>query len=503
MKKLRSVFALLVVLALSCGAAFAAPSAADLASAGIEEKMWGAFGVRDLKGLGEASDSVIATLLKGQVPEEMLQKMIATMKNADIRIGLTEEYEPKGFSFAAQTAGEFNLADYGSLKAPEFTLTAPAGTALTPLGSVEADEVGVINFAKLERDGAVYMIGATGDPAVLSKMAAAPEGNKDALYYTPANVWGQICVPPEVLEGEGVAMPLPVKCELGIQDTAKSVRFLLWSNVIEEVSAIRGKDFLAEMNGGFATEKPFLMGSGTLQVLCNVALSFLPENLKAEDFAADADTLTMINDTVGQLQAVGMTWEDLVKVLRNNVTIGIAGKLTTPMGEFPGLYLHLKGISETVAATLVHMAGATAPEMAGAAVTPFEKGAWKGVHAVEPVPAFVAGGPEGLLVGAMDMDQFGASPAVIPEIAPAAEAPNCFALAVNVKDLLPALKKINEAMGAMIYGEDEDMKSTVESVFMGLDVFDALLVDMKNADTLSLEFFFDPAKLTAVLGMLM
>ena len=128
MKKLRSVFALLVVLALSCGAAFAAPSAADLASAGIEEKMWGAFGVRDLKGLGEASDSVIATLLKGQVPEEMLQKMIATMKNADIRIGLTEEYEPKGFSFAAQTAGEFNLADYGSLKAPEFAAIINAAT---------------------------------------------------------------------------------------------------------------------------------------------------------------------------------------------------------------------------------------------------------------------------------------------------------------------------------------------------------------------------------------
>ncbi|MDY3869276.1 MAG: hypothetical protein SOZ52_07885 [Pyramidobacter sp.] len=502
MRKFRMLLALCVALSLSCASAFAAPSAADLASGGFAAKDWAAFGVRDVKAIADSKNPVIAKMIKDQLSAASVPAETA-LHSLDVRVELkvTEDggVLPGAIALAGELLRPLTEAEIAtmSLAKTDVAVNAPEGMKLNVLGTIETEEVGKLIIAVLERDGKQYLVGAT-TAEVLGAVAAAPEGNKEVRDYTSSNIWIQGSVSAEVMEAMGAPAALPFIAELGIQDTEKSVCLRLWTNVVDHMSAAAGKDLRAAMTGGFATKKPLLMGNGPLMALFNMAMSYVPEQLKVEDVVADEASRAMVSGTVEGLSELGASWADVINILRNNVTIGVAGNLTTPFGKFPGLYLHVGGVSEALGKMLVQMAAASGEEMLGAAPAPFTNGTWSGVQVASPVALFIASGAEGFIAGAMDMDQFGTVPTVVPEISAVAEAPTCLSLAVNVKDLLPVLRNLNETVVPMM--EDDEVTFMSMMALGVLEYFNAATVEMKTADMLSVELFLNAENMAKLLA---
>ena len=191
-----------------------------------------------------------------------------------------------------------------------------------------------------------------------------------------------------------------------------------------------------------------------------------------------------------QLAQVGFTWDDLVRQLRGNITLGFAGKLNAPMvGEIPGVYLNTTDVDVAKVAPLVEMAAQQLGGMVGKA-EPYEANGWKGYKFSGMVSGLLATGENGLLAAAMNADQFGTVAEVEPGMAAAVE-PRNFALALNTKVLQPVLKKLFADYGDQLLemaGEGaKGAKDIIQQVIDNLGMVDSFSLVNADENTFILE----------------
>ncbi|MGI6076519.1 MAG: hypothetical protein ACOYD9_09235 [Pyramidobacter sp.] len=501
MKKFCSFLVITAAVMLAATCASAAPRPEDLTSAFVNAGDWAAIGIRDVQALvNEPADALLARALK-LLPAEQVKKYGDMAVAVDMRASLNDESDVDKVALAMEikrtvTADDFN--DVPEFKAEDFAVTAPVGTTITSVGTVDTEEesLGLIYLANLERDGVKYLIGASSDPANLAIMAAAAENTPLARIHTPANLCLQAQISPESLSEMDITASLPFSMEIGIEDTPTSVKAILWTNTVDELNATLNKDLRALFNGGTASKAPLTMGS-PLAGLLNISASFLPKDFKLSDLIDDADTVKEIEEEVDEtLSAVGLEWSDLVKVLRGNVTLGIAGTLEAPLvGTFPGLCLHLSDMDSAKATTLIAM---LTEQMKGLGSEPdnYNADGWKGSIFSAPVSLLLAHGEKGMILAGMNADNFGQTPQIAPALAPAVE-PRNFALAFDVKALQPALKALFDAFGDTL--DDEDDKEIASMVLDNISTLNALSLVSIDADTFVLEVVPDPAKIDTLL----
>ena len=488
----KSLMAFVLALALAA-TAFAAPRAGDLTMGSVGDANWVGFGVRDMDAfLNRPADSLLARALQLAPIPAAIGKLGAW----DARIAASDDFEKiDKFFLAVELKGdvtfdEINMA--GNAKPADFTVAAPAGAKVTPLAVVETGDemVPKVNMAVLERDGAKYLLAASGDPALLAGLAAAPEGNTAVVARTAANVWIQAHAKKDVVE-----LPLDLDCEIGVEDTPTSVRAIVWANVCDEICALAkeelGKDLRAVLTGGAQTKAPLLFGKAPLAALLNVSASFLPEGFKLADIMPAEEAAEAEKEVVEQISQVGFTWEDLVKALRGNLTLGFAGKLNAPMiGEIPGVYLHATGVDAAKVAPLISMGAQQLAGMIGAKAEPYEANGWHGFQLSGMVSGLIAAGENGLLAAAMNADQFGMVEAVEPGMAAAVE-PRNFALALNTKELQPVLKNLFEKFGDQLLemaGEEaKGAKDVIKQVIDNLNLVDAVSLVAADENTFIIE----------------
>ena len=486
------------VLALTLAAtAFAAPRAGDLTAGAVGDANWVGFGVRDTDAfLNRPADSLLARAQKMAPMPEALGKLGAW----DARLTATEDFEKiDKFYLAVELKGdvtfdEINMA--GNAKPADFTVTAPAGATVTPLAVVETgdEQVKKLNMAVLERDGAKYLIAANGDPALLAGLAASPEGNAAVVARTPANLWIQAHLTKAFLEANNADLPKDFDCEIGVEDTETSVKVTLWTNLYDEICELAskelGKDLRAVFTGGAQKKAPLLFGTAPLSALLNLSASFLPENFKLADIVPAEEAAEAEKQVMAQLAQVGFTWEDLVKQLRGNITLGFAGKLNAPMvGEIPGIYLNTTDVDVAKMTPLIDMAAQQLGGMVGKA-EPYEANGWKGYKFSGMVSGLIVTGANGLLAAAMNEDQFGTVAEVELGMAAAVE-PRNFALALNTKALQPVLKKLFETFGDQALeaaGEGaKSAKGIIKQVIDNMNMVDAVSLVAADENTFVLE----------------
>ena len=486
------------VLALCLAAtAFAAPRAGDLTAGAVGEANWVALGVRDMDAfLNRPADMLLGRALKMAPMPESIGKLGAwdARGTADVNFEKLDKFVMAVELKNDVTFDEINLAE--NAKPADFTVAAPEGTKITPLAVVDGgDEVGKVNVAVLERDGAKYLVGANGDPALLAAMAAAPADNAAVTARTAANVWIQAHLTQAFLKANGAELPADFDCEIGVEDTKTSVKVIFWSNLCDEIFALAnselGKDLRAVLTGGAQTKAPLLFGKAPLAALLNLSASFLPENFKLADIMPAEEAAEAEKQVMEQLAQVGFTWEDLVKQLRGNLTLGFAGKFNAPMvGEIPGVYLHTSGVDAAKVAPLLSMAAQQLAGMIGAKAEPYEANGWHGFQLSGMVSGLIAAGENGLLAAAMNADQFGMVEAVEPGMAAAVE-PRNFALALNTKELQPVLKNLFEKFGDQLLemaGEGaKGAKDVIKQVIDNMNMVDALSLVAADENTFVIE----------------
>ena len=537
MKKFRSFFLITAAVLLTSVCAAAAPRPGDLTAVLVNSGDWGAFGIRDVQALmNKPADALMARALK-MLPAEQVKKYADIAAAVDMRVGLSEDDDKVALAVETKRAVTAeDLADLPGFKAGEFSVTAPEGTVITSVGTVDAEDnpQKLIYLANLERDGAKYLIGASPDPANLAVMAAAAENNSLVTSHTPANLWLQIQVSPQTLANEGAPISLPFSVEIGLEDTPSSakaivqtnvvdklegklkkdlrslfnggaaskapltmgaspssVKVIVWTNIVDELGAMLNKDLRSLFNGGAASKAPLTMGASPLAGLLNISASFLPENFKLSDLIDNADTVKEIEENITAALAVtGLEWNDLLKILRGNVTLGIAGNLEAPVvGTIPGLYLHLSGMDPAKAAPLVSMLSEQIKGLGGEPAD-YDANGWKGSTFSAPVSLLLAQGEKGMILAGMNADNFAQTPKIAPALASTAE-PHNFALALDVKVLQPVLKTLFNRFGETI--ADEGSKSTVSMVLDKLSMLSALSLVNTDADTFVLEVTPDPS----------
>ena len=483
MKKSLMAFVLALCLAAT---AFAAPRAGDLTAGAVGDANWIALGVRDMDALlNRPADMLLGRALKMAPMPESIGKLGAW----DARGTAAKDFDKlEKFVMAVELKGdvtfeEINLAE--NAKPADFTVAAPEGTKITPLAVMEAgEEVGKVNLAVLERDGAKYLIGANGDPALLAAMAAAPADNAAVVARTAANVWIQAHLTKAFLEASDADLPKDFDCEIGIEDTKTSVKVTLWTNMYDEICELAskelGKDLRAVLTGGAQTKAPLLFGTAPLAGLLNLSASFLPEGFKLADIVPAEEAAEAEKQVMAQLSQVGFTWEDLVKILRGNVTLGFAGKFNAPMvGEIPGVYLHVTGVDASKVAPLLGMGAQQLSGMLGGKAEPYEANGWHGYQLSGMVSGVLAAGENGLLAAVMNADQFGMVAEVEPGMAAAVE-PRNFALALNTKVLQPVLKGLFEKFG------DQALEAAGEGAKGSKDIIKQVIDNMGMVDSVSL-----------------
>lgn len=494
LKKFRSFFLITAAVLLTSVCAAAAPRPGDLTAVLVNSGDWGAFGIRDVQALmNKPADALMARALK-MLPAEQVKKYADIAAAVDMRVGLSEDDDKVALAVETKRAVTAeDLADLPGFKAEEFSVTAPEGTVITSVGTVDAEDnpQKLIYLANLERDGAKYLIGASPDPANLAVMAAAAENNSLVTSHTPANLWLQIQVSPQTLANEGAPISLPFSVEIGLEDTPSSAKAIVQTNVVDKLEGKLKKDLRSLFNGGAASKAPLTMGASPLAGLLNISASFLPENFKLSDLIDNADTVKEIEENITAALAVtGLEWNDLLKILRGNVTLGIAGNLEAPVvGTIPGLYLHLSGMDPAKAAPLVSMLSEQIKGLGGEPAD-YDANGWKGSTFSAPVSLLLAQGEKGMILAGMNADNFAQTPKIAPALASAAE-PHNFALALDVKVLQPVLKTLFNRFGETI--ADEGSKSTVSMVLDKLSMLSALSLVNTDADTFVLEVTPDPS----------
>ncbi len=502
MKKICLFLAASMTLALSA-AAFAAPTAADLTAGAVPEGDVISFGVRDMRAMEAqvANGSLIGRIVKKRSEDRGrdTSKMAACADTAlSVSFNASDE-SLKTVVYVARLvegATENDILNFpeGKDYKPDFTVKDPLKALATV--TYEKEGMNALRFARLDREGRVYLLATNGDVAVFEKMAVAPE-TEPVPTHEDDTFWCHIDLTEELLDSINIKVKHPVRTEISFASTEKTLYMHVWNSLMGSMkggvsSATEGKQQLELLTENLTATDPKMFGAGPLMGLFNLCCASLPENMElAQVFSGDS--LKDVEASLADLKAeTGLEWSDILSILRHNTTLGIAGKVNFLGTEFPGIWLHVQGLTGEKAEGLV---AAIKKEIGvlGAGATDFEKDGWKGFSLSKPLSAVAASGPDGMVVALMNYDQFSKVPEIPVELAQTVE-PRGIALGVNFKDLQPELLKLYECYSALLPAdtdavdeEVEDTKETIKAVLNNLGMLEAVEIYAIGSECVAVE----------------
>jgi len=434
-----------------------------------------AFGGNDLhallkdesRPLGQIAAKIVLPLVRGEALPPPIAECVDRIGPFAALI-TKDENSHRESVFAAEIRGELPAAPTGAGYTIE---NAPEGTTLAPVGIYTLNGR-KIYCAFLSRSGQNFVIGAENDPALLNVIAAAPD---DAQTDKPSYghpLWVKGYTPPsrlsKVLKSELLpqALQKPLRFEIGLDQTERSIRAHIWYN-LSELFAV--DEFPAPR------EKTFLIGSNDLYGL----LSF-------EGFAA---ALTPHLDKLEQAAAVvGLSAEDLAAVLSHRITIGAAGKSSGLIGSFPGFYIHLAGAEPVIAEKLLALATTAAKDRTSKTET-FTQGAWHGIRMSRwaMFSAFAAASEQGFVLAFQDSRELERTPSPAPEISQLLSQDHRFILCFDAQALMNKLDSALNMIGSLFMNDEQQRQ--MESAFKLMEAFGVFTLVADSIEESSAELY--------------
>ncbi len=503
MMKICLFFAALLTLAMSA-IALAAPTAADVTEGVLSESNVLSFGIRDMRAMEAeiAKGSLIGRIIKRRNDERGIDaSRMAACADTSVRVGFkTGEEGMKTVVFAARLiegASENDLLKFpeGKNYKPDFKLAAP----LKALATIKYENEGMkaLRFARLDLDGRVYLLATNGGAAIFKKMAAAKESESVVAHDEDGIFWCHIDSSKELMAAHDIEVDDTVETEITFTSSEKTLYMHVWSSLLNFMKGgvvydAQGNPAMTLLSENITATEPLMFGAGPLMGILNFCCASLPENIKpAQVF--DEGSLKVVQPWLADLKTeTGLEWSDIVDILRHNTTIGIAGKVNILGSEFPGFWLHAQGLTGKKAEALVAAIKKEIGILGNSAVD-FEESGWKGFSLAQPAAAVVAGGPKGVVVALMDVDQLTKVPE-IPEGLLQAVDPRGIALGLNFKDLQPELLKLYErfntlspALNAGTDEENEEKKESVKAVLNNLGMLDTVQIYATGSECFAVE----------------
>ncbi|MBP5212255.1 MAG: hypothetical protein J6Z30_05295, partial [Pyramidobacter sp.] len=389
----------------------------------------------DARPLGQIAAKIVMPLVREGTLQPSVKECVERMGAFAIHIGKADDGR-RDSVFAAEVAGELPPAPDDAGFAIE---NVPDGSALVPVGIYTLNDQKVY-CAFLSRDGQNFIIAAGEDPALLSVMAAVPADVQAEAPRTGYPLWLNGYTPPsrlsKVLKKDILpqALQMPLRYEVGLDQTDSSIRAHVWSNLNE---------FFASDDFPAARERPVLIGSDSLYGL----LSF-------EGFAG---ALTPHQDKLEQAAAaVGLSPDDLASVLSGRVTIGAAGKSSSLIGSFPGFYIHLSGADRAVAEKLLALVSAAASRKTSK-TEEFRLGKWHGVRMTRwaMLSACAAASDQGFVLALLNSSELERTPRPAPEISRMLAENHRFQLCLDAQALMNKLDSALGTLGSLFMSDEQ------------------------------------------------
>ena len=473
----RSFYALFVLVLTAVQASAITPR--QLVAPFFAEEEHAAFGGADLQALlkdesrplGQIAAKIVLPLVKSGELQPAVLECIEHMGAFVFHSGGKGESERRETVFAAEVAGALPAAPEDAGFVIE---NVPEGTTLTPVGVYSLNGQKVY-CAFLYRDGQNFIIAAENDPALLSLMAAVPADTKPenesmgasplwASGYTPPSRFSQ-AFKKDILPQ---ALQTPLRFELSLDHTERSIRARVRSNLNE---------FLPFGEVPVSGEKPFLIGSDSLYGL----LSF--EGLYS--------ALEKHQDKIAQAAAAaGFSSEEIAAVLSRRITIGAAGKSSSLIGSFPGVYVHLAGANQAVAEKLLSLVKAAASDKS-TKMEPFSQGAWHGVRMSRwsMLSAYAAASDQGFVIAFQDARELTRTPRPAPEIEKILAENHPFVLCFDSQALMDKLDSALGMLGSLFMNDEQQRQ--MESAFKLMEAFGVFTLTADRVEEHDAELFIN------------
>lgn len=370
----------------------------------------------------------------------------------------------------------------------DFSLDArpPEGTTLQPFAMIsgkeqdDGEEENRIYMAQMGR-GEQHFLLVSDNPALLSVMAGVPDSTNAEERRIAGQLWLGIDIPPsEISQIVNPALlpdllSSPLFIEAAVSGTERSI-------LLDVQFGSRENGYLPQLREMFSGDRtpsssaPLLVGGGSLLGL----LSF--ENI------FDADKLDKIRSTVeGSLKETGLNFDDLKEVLKGRITLGIAGTTSTPLGRFPGIYLHLSGANSHVCSVIMEQFEKGTAE-SKIKTEPFSTGPWKGLRndSWALFSGYAAEG-NGLIIGLQDSSELLQTPDVAADMKDVLADRPQLTLNIDFTAIGGEISDLFHRIGGLLLS-DED-KETADEVLKMIDILGVFNLTASDKGTAHAELF--------------
>ncbi|MCF4152148.1 hypothetical protein L2W58_10095 [Dethiosulfovibrio sp. F2B] len=289
--------------------------------------------------------------------------------------------------------------------------------SLKPIFSLEG-QVGSMSLA-LWGEGSAVLIAE--DPDRLATMVS--ERRYASNRKTEGDDWLRVQIPTNLMVLSGkVSSDERVSLEWGLSMDDEKVVLSCWSDWADMLLSQKRRDELAAM-----APVP-IYGEGKMVGLMSWTGSFGDMTSKLGGEVRDE-----LGPVLGDARSIGLDEDDLLGILDGRVSLSIGVAAGGILGDFPGFYLLLEGVSNGLGRKLVDI---TRPLPLPFGVRRFDLSGWEGGLALDmPVTAVMAYGDEGLVVGLMRPDSLNDSPDVPKSLAEAAGKASPHVLALDLRAL--------------------------------------------------------------------
>lgn len=482
-------------------AALAAP---DLTGA-IQTKQSGMFiiGVKDLKGVSEAKDSgPFGILAKTALAMAQTTTSIDASGQLTIRGGIDSDGTSNAtIDAAAMTLSRTVPAEAmkqvpGYTPVQNFNMGLPAGVTLASAGTIAASG-DVYTVVQVTRSDGSYMLAAKSSEE-LARMAAFK--GEEPARSTSGPVWIRFVMNKEatakMFEN---AVSRDLVTELSLVPRPNSFRMQISSNVRELISDLMVK------NDSPQPVPTLTAGGNPLAALLTCNIAWLPVDLTENSLKMPDEAKKQFHDAIQSAEeSTGLTWPELLAILRGRITIGFSGTVKTMLGELPGIFVHASGITGNAADKLkvkIQELLASADNKNFKQVT---AGEWKGFSTPQglPVEAQIVFGPNGMLISNGPVDSLG-QPAVLSAPLKEAGINHNFALLLDGPALKPLLALARNYTAALD-GKDGNgtTAATLDQIDKVLAVIQSISLVCDSSDAILLDVYPVPGVIEGMLGII-
>lgn len=402
--RLLAVFAVALGLAGICGFAAAAPAKTDPTLAINSSSADNSFLIYG-ENMEELSKSTTAgplgqfvSRLLGQVPSDLRQTLAP--ETSFIRAWFEKE-SVTDVALAITQSKPLAAKDYALKLGADPAAGNASGLAdgLSYIGEMDIETNNLkLLLALANRSDGAYILGATSVDK-LNSMFAWNGASPEAHVQSPLKVF--LNLTPEYLNSQAGSdiYKLPVRLESGLVPHTKAFLLRSWINVAELWA-----DMVPNRAGGTPAAMVPSFGSGTAAVL-SMENAWIPSDLKLEEFKIPEETKKEIQDTLDSMAEFGVTWQNIVDVLRGAISVSISKDTVQSMfGPAPAFCVSVSGLNAELFQTLLPMAKELAQSQLGLQVKDYASGEWKGLQTGDgsPLSVWLAYGPSGLVVADVD-----------------------------------------------------------------------------------------------------